>query len=278
MGETLDKFLAGLAVELARVENRQTDLLEECRAATTTELLTDFEREFGVPDSCAPELEETIALRRKVVVTKETYRGRANEDHFVDLAKELGYTDVDSVQIAVQEFRPSWVGILRVGEVIAPQEIIFHWWLLIPFKRVAFTEPNRSPFSVGFDLGFEKSYWNNGANGGNIIRDTLRCFIERYAPAHTIPEVVYTGESFSSGFSNGFRAMPSVHTYTDGGFAVGFGGGFDKVYWERPSEFVGGFDNGFSAEDFDVMSDPKGFDGGFSSGFYSYYCEVVDQP
>ena len=203
VGEKLRELLNAFALELARAGADAESLVTECRAQTTTDMLTDFEREFEIPDPCAPELEDTVAKRRAVVHTKETYRGSLNKAYYVNLAKSLGYTDDDdnSDDDSVRQFTPAWAGVMRAGDPCGDQWVIFHWYLQIPWRWQAVTAPGRG-FTSGFSRGFN-SYWvNNAATAINVIGDTLRCFIERYAPAHTKVEIVYIGPGFTRGFSD----------------------------------------------------------------------------
>lgn len=89
-GSTTTLALEALATELARIEGRGLDLLEEADPRTTTELLPDWERMLGLPDGCVVELLETTAERRLVITEKYTARGGQSPAYFIGQAAKLG--------------------------------------------------------------------------------------------------------------------------------------------------------------------------------------------
>lgn len=89
-GSTMTLALEALATELARIEGRGLDLLEEADPRTTTELLPDWERMLGLPDGCVVELLETTAERRLVITEKYTARGGQSPAYFIGQAAKLG--------------------------------------------------------------------------------------------------------------------------------------------------------------------------------------------
>ena len=105
---TLSKLLATWALELARVDARADDLMDEVDPSTTLELLSDFERVCGLPDKCSFG-DETLEQRRGEVLAKLTSRGGQTPAYFIGLAAQLGYT------VEIEEFRPFRAG-SRAGE------------------------------------------------------------------------------------------------------------------------------------------------------------------
>lgn len=85
----LTNLLGGLSVELGRVEQRGRDLLDEIDPRTTTQLLSDWERVYGLPGQCgAP---ATIEGRRGALAAKVLGYGDPAPAYFVQLAAALGY-------------------------------------------------------------------------------------------------------------------------------------------------------------------------------------------
>lgn len=88
-GAVLTKLLDALAQEFGRVEDRAVELIEEADPRTTDELLEDWERTAGLPDTChAPSTTEGRVL---ALVAKLTGRGGQHEGHYEDLADDVGY-------------------------------------------------------------------------------------------------------------------------------------------------------------------------------------------
>lgn len=87
----LTQVLAALAEELARVDARADDLLDEADPRTTYELLGDWEGVAGLPDICTG-IQTTLAARRAALVGKVTFTGGASRQFFIDIAEGLGYT------------------------------------------------------------------------------------------------------------------------------------------------------------------------------------------
>ncbi|WP_157081126.1 putative phage tail protein, partial [Novosphingobium naphthalenivorans] len=67
---TFARLLLALAAEFARIDSRALDLIGEADPRTTLELLPDWERVAGLPDSCtgAPDevAERQAALHQKI--------------------------------------------------------------------------------------------------------------------------------------------------------------------------------------------------------------------
>lgn len=70
----LQRLLQAWADELARVDARVLDLLNEADPRTTTELLTDWERAYGMPDQCNPAV-PTEAQRHAAILARLTDLG-----------------------------------------------------------------------------------------------------------------------------------------------------------------------------------------------------------
>jgi uncharacterized protein YmfQ (DUF2313 family) len=93
------RLLYGLAEECARVDGRADQLLYEDDPRVTSEMLDDWERAFGLPDPCVTDA-QSIAQRRRSLVTRITTIGGQSRQYFIDLAASLGST------ITIDEFAP----------------------------------------------------------------------------------------------------------------------------------------------------------------------------
>ncbi len=98
-GSNWVKLLLALADEFARVETRGEALLEEADPNTTVELLPDWERVVGLPDTCVPG-DQTSEQRRNALVARIARTGGISRQHLIDAAAYLGYT------ITITEFLP----------------------------------------------------------------------------------------------------------------------------------------------------------------------------
>lgn len=87
------RLLRGLAVELARLDGRAVQLLEEADPRTASELLADLERVAGLPDPCvvAAGVTQGTAQRRASLMARLTTIGGQSAAYFTALAATLGY-------------------------------------------------------------------------------------------------------------------------------------------------------------------------------------------
>lgn len=168
VGSALTEFLAALAEELARIDQRIEALLDEADPRSTTELLTDWERVAGLPDACTGPL-PTLAQRRAALVARLTSIGGQSRAYFIALAASLGYT------ITITEYRPYTVD-SPVDDPLCSEEWAFVWQVNAPLDTVRY----RSVDS-GVDEPF--STWGN---------QLLECVIRRFAPAHTLVLFAYS--------------------------------------------------------------------------------------
>lgn len=136
----LMKVVKGLAGIWGYVDARAADLLEiETDPRTTTTLLGEWERAFGLPDKCLAE-PLTVQARRDALLTRITFLGEQSRQFFIDLAARAGYTIAEIV-----EYRPFMVGIDRCGDnrtfqdgvygrypyIFGPPENRFYWTVLV---------------------------------------------------------------------------------------------------------------------------------------------------
>ena len=105
--------VAGLAQIWGDVDRRAADLLEiESDPRTTVELLSDWEKAWGLPDPCFAGTVTSITQRQAILLLKMTFMGGASRNMFQAMAKQLGY------EITITEYSPWMVGISWCGQ----------WW------------------------------------------------------------------------------------------------------------------------------------------------------
>lgn len=175
-GPVIGALLEGFGEELANVEEKLEQLVDEAFPNTAVELLADWERVLGLPGSCT-ELAPTILLRQKAAATRfGTQRGSAIEA-WVELANDLGYPiTVDDVQ----EYRAFQVGRSTVGEALtnAATGWPLTWTVHAPVASPTF---------------FAASQGAAGEPLQSSDNDLLECTFEDRKPAHTIVTFEYDG-------------------------------------------------------------------------------------
>jgi len=165
--------LESLAEELARIDARADDLVEEADPRTTSELLPEWERVAALPSPCVTEA-QSVDQRRAALVAKLILLGGQSPDFFIDLAAGLGLT------ITIKEGRPLRAGKSKAGDPCYSALGRFIWHIHHPDVVV--------------------SHLHAGSKAGDPVNKItvpsgLGC-LGLYAPAHTI---VY--------FSNGTRRI-----------------------------------------------------------------------
>jgi len=177
----LYKVVYGLAKIWGDVDGKAGDLLQiESDPTKTTEMLTDWERNFGLPDFCFPIPPTDEDIRRTLLVKKMTLLGAQDRQFYIDQADDVGQA------VSISEHAPYMCGVSRCGDSRMPSltddvdhyrwelgrpEIRFYWEV----KLLAL-----HPDYVGVDIF---------------------CLLRRWKPAHT--EVLFDFSSFNDGdFSN----------------------------------------------------------------------------
>lgn len=161
----IGKILMAFAVELERLEERVIALRREAIPGLSRELLTEWERDLGLPDVCST-LAATVEERAQIAHAKYTgnYFG-LNKDFFIEYAESLGFT------ITVTEY-------IGAGSVF----------------RVDVNRVDRMPL-IGVDGA---RLWSKVAkfrwivtvySAGDVSLEYLKCRFEQLKPAHT--EIVW---------------------------------------------------------------------------------------
>lgn len=173
-GTALSALLEALASEFARTDARARRLIDEADPRGALELLTEWERVCGLPDSCSGELATTLQERRAAVVARLTALGGSSPAYFLALAAAMGYV------IEIDEFRPFVTGLNRCGDRLGGGHAVRHQW------RVRVSGPRYTPFRAGAS--------QCGDRLGKIVRaEDLECKLKRLKPAHTTLIFSYEG-------------------------------------------------------------------------------------
>ena len=168
-GRVLPRLLDGLAAGLQRLDARGGGLLRESIPWLSTELLPDWEHEFGLPDECSS-LASTISERRAAVLLKAVSRANLNASAFVAIAASFGVdARVDEHDQTRAEAEP--------GLDVSNGRWRFVWWILLDtsadFRRFNTLSPVNTPLLT-------------------FARNTeLECRLVKLAPAHTVLLVGY---------------------------------------------------------------------------------------
>lgn len=122
---TLSKLVNGLAEIYGYVDDRAADLLEvETDPRLTTEMLEDWERNWGLPDICFT-ADQTEAERRSTLVAKMTLEGAQSRAFYEQIAISLGEMNID-----IREYAPYMCGVSRVGDTRGIDDSVDFRWRL----------------------------------------------------------------------------------------------------------------------------------------------------
>ena len=158
---TLTMLLQAMADELARIDGRTDQLLEEVDPRTTTELLADWERVAGLPDACVTD-DQSTAQRRAALHARLTTLGGQSTAYFIALAASLGYT------VTITEFHLHTVeNDVEYPLYAAPWQ--FAW-------QVNAQQDTVGTLTVTDTVADPLAWWGN---------ELLECVTRRLAPAHT---------------------------------------------------------------------------------------------
>lgn len=84
--------LLALSEELARVDARGDDIVDEADPRTAEETIELWEQMLGLPNDLITEIPATLAERRVAITQQFVSRGGQNEEFFILLAAACGYT------------------------------------------------------------------------------------------------------------------------------------------------------------------------------------------
>lgn len=84
------KLVDAIAEELARIDARITNLIEEAYPNTAIEMLPDWERVAGLPDKCTGEL-GTLQQRHNALMGVLTIERSLSKQFYINIASRLGF-------------------------------------------------------------------------------------------------------------------------------------------------------------------------------------------
>lgn len=210
----LTQLLYAEADEFSRIDESMDALVDETRTATISESLTDWEKDFDLPDP-GRELEPTIAGRIEVVLAKLIAVGQQDKGYFEDIATALGYN------ITIVEHKPFWAGIGAAGDPCGDQNNLFYWHVYINIPD----DPNDLKWNIS-QLIFE---------------------ITRLKPGHTMVLFDFYGAGYSRGFSRGFNSIREYDgSWWPGSFGSEFSDDYANAYGYDGVNFIGAFSQAFS--------------------------------
>ena len=166
---TLALFLDAWSQELARIQTRANNLISEADPRINNELLSDYERIFGLPTDCMVGVSQTLQQRHNGLVSQMTSVGGQSPAYFIHLALNAGFT------ITITEFSPASVT-STVASPIYDASWAYAWQVNAQLNTV-------TNFLVNSLVADALSTWGN---------NLLECLINRYKPAHTTVLFSYT--------------------------------------------------------------------------------------
>lgn len=161
------RLLLALADDFARADGRAEQLLDETDPRTTAELLADWERVAGLPDSCVAAA-QTTQERRAALVAKLTNLGGQSRQFFIDLAARLGYP------VTITEFRRYHCE-RDCGQPVNEEAWQFVWQVNAPATTVR-------EFSTESGAEDPLRSWGD---------ELLECMFQRLKPAQTKVQFTY---------------------------------------------------------------------------------------
>jgi len=168
------QMLSGLSQELARLDARNWQLIEEADPRTTNELFADWERVAGLPDPCVAALagQQTHAQLQAALVSKLVQVGGQSRAYFIAVAKAMG------LAITITE------GWQQVDTVMSPVNNplanagwIYAWTISVALGNT------KSTLTVKGRVSDPLAAWGN---------TMLECVMRRLKPAHTTLLFSYT--------------------------------------------------------------------------------------
>jgi uncharacterized protein YmfQ (DUF2313 family) len=151
------------ASELARIDGRGDDLIEEADPRTTGEMLTDWENVAGLPDPCTGPL-DSFTARRARLVQKLTSVGDQSRAYFIGIATALGY-----VNPTITEFTP-YTADSSCTDILFTDPWCYAWRLNIHETTL------ERDFTANSGCSEYLRFW------GDTV---LECVINQLKPAHT---------------------------------------------------------------------------------------------
>ncbi|XZG71736.1 YmfQ family protein [Chitinibacteraceae bacterium HSL-7] len=161
--------LLAVAGSAAGVDGQAADLLREADPRSTYQMLGDWERVCGLPDSCSVLSGLTLADRRAAVQAKLAATGGQSRAYFIGIAASMGYPGA-----TITEFRARRHG-ARMGTGYGGLPWNHTWRLNLPAQQFR-RRVSGSPFGERYQVGGDAH---------------LECLIGKLKPAHTLVQFKY---------------------------------------------------------------------------------------
>ncbi len=160
----LRKWLVALGVECIRFEEYMNYVHNEMQVANTADLITDFEKDYGMNSNCfANQTGLTLQERINNIFTLILSNGVSTEEQFEELGALMGF-DID---VSSNSF--------TAPDLVADRFVIY--------VQINGSAPIVDAFPYTFPFPF------SSASSGESI---LECFFKVLKPAHTIINFSYT--------------------------------------------------------------------------------------
>lgn len=163
-GENIGAELVAEGAALDQAQWSADQLLLEMDPRTTTVMLPDWERVYGLPDACivAYGIQQSISERRAALVSLESMQGGQDKPFFVALAAAMGYA------ITIDEGAPH-VTEHNTEHPVYDEKYRYIWIVNAPLYNIR-------ELTSEDDTEMATAVWGN---------KLLECRINRFKPAHT---------------------------------------------------------------------------------------------
>jgi uncharacterized protein YmfQ (DUF2313 family) len=227
----LYKLMHAFSSEIGRVDTRVNDLSIERDTRLTTELLSDHEKDLGLPDSCT-ELATTITERRRIANSKLVTDSGLDKQTYIDIAADLGY------EITITEFTPFICGVGECGDEIGDVDNIFYWQVNV------YMSPETFESWVYFTCGSSQC-------GDPLIYvpllGILECVLNTYKPVWTKIIFNYFGPAYSRAYGSAYNSiLADDPVWLAGAYDRAYGSGYD--IYRGGGEYDRSYGNGYSKQ------------------------------
>ncbi|HSH71533.1 MAG TPA: putative phage tail protein [Methylophilaceae bacterium] len=168
-GKNLGIELNAEANALDLAAGKAAQLLLEMFAASTSSMLSDWERVYGLPESCLIGIAQSFSARRFALVSKIMSEGGTSRAYYIRLAAALGFT------ITITEFREHTVED-NVEHPVYDQPWEYAWQV-------------NSALNTIYEMTVEDSVEDPLQSWGNEL---LECYLSRLKPANTVVIFAYS--------------------------------------------------------------------------------------
>lgn len=164
----LAKLMLGVAEELARIDARASDLLNESHPSQAFETFEEWEQMYALPDRCSG-TDQSFQERKAALVLKYQQFGGQSREFFIAMADALGYA------ITITEYSDCICGD-EVGSYIGGEDWNFIW-------QINSSELNERWMEAGDLVGDPLRSWGN---------QQLECMMNKLKHAHRALIFSYT--------------------------------------------------------------------------------------